>query len=113
MSTPNKTADLTRTLRHRLHRDIKDVHPGFVPEGRSSNARTRFGSVRSREPDKGGGEQETEKILVKSHNKIRDLEREVEMRIWETIFGPERTFKDKADQGSEREMIRCMRERSA
>ncbi|CAD6581440.1 MAG: hypothetical protein ASARMPRED_000615 [Alectoria sarmentosa] len=102
MSTPNKTADLARTLRERLHGDIKDIHPGFLPDRWSSDAQTRFDQYVQESLTK-RGEQETEKILAKFHNKIRDLEREVEMRIWETIFGPERTFKDKAYQWGERE----------
>ena len=96
MAPSAKILYLADHLRGRLHGDVKDIDPKFVPADRTSgNARLRFDEHVERAIKK-YGEDEVENILQRFYNKVKDFDREAELRVWEMICGPERTFRDRA-----------------
>lgn len=104
MSTPNntKTTQLTEKLRSRLHGNVQDFKLNYIPDSISGDARTMFDRCVEKSIAQ-HGEKEVEQMLQKLENKVRNVERESELRVWETIFGPENTFKGRAEKWSERE----------
>lgn len=105
MSSPtNKIAQLTEKLRSRLHGNLEDFKPDFVPskDGRSSDARSTFDRLVQTSITE-HGEKEVEAMLVQLDEKSRDIDREAELRIWEMIFGWDATFKERAQSWNEPE----------
>lgn len=99
----NKIAHLAECLRGRLHGDIKDIKPDFVPGPNiSSKARVRFDQY-VQQAIKKYGEKEVEKILQLFYDKVKDIDHEAELRVWEMIYGPERTFGDRAYKWGDKE----------
>ncbi|CAD6587224.1 MAG: hypothetical protein ASARMPREDX12_002783 [Alectoria sarmentosa] len=103
MAPNKKIAHLAECLRGRLHGDIRDVKPDFVPgPNMSSEARVRFDQY-VQQAIKKYGEKEVEKILQRFYDKVKDIDHEAELRVWEMIYGPERTFGDRAYKWGDKE----------
>lgn len=68
----------------------------------SSEARVRFDQY-VEQAIKKYGEKEVEKILQHFYDKVKDIDHEAELRVWEMIYGPERTFGDRAYKWGDKE----------
>ena len=94
---------LAEHLRHRLHGDIKDINPeNIVPDDRSSDARVHFDRNVELAITK-YGEKATETMLQRYYEKIKHIELEAELRVWEMISGPELSFRDRAFEWGDKE----------
>lgn len=101
MSTSTtKIAHLSEKLRSRLHGNLEDFQPDFVPSqsGRSSDARLTFDRLVQRSIAE-HGEKAVEAMLTQLDEKARDIDREAELRVWEMVFGfgSDTTFKERAE----------------
>lgn len=96
MAPSTKITRLAEHLRHRLHGDIKDIKLEYsVPSDESGDARVRFDRNIELAITK-YGEKAVEKMLQRYYEKVKDVELEAELRVWEMISGPEPTFRDRA-----------------
>ena len=94
---------IARRLRDRLHGKVHDINPDFIiGRDKSSDARLCF-EQHVEQAVKKHGEKEAEKMLECFEGKIKDIELEAELRVMETIFGPEFTFRERAFKWGKKE----------
>lgn len=104
MAPSTKLTHLTERLRNRLHGDIKDIKPNdIIPDdNRSSDARVRFDENIELAIAK-YGEKQVEKMLQHYYDKVKDIDHEAELRVWEMMSGPGLTFRDRAFKWGDKE----------
>ncbi|KAL9074859.1 MAG: hypothetical protein Q9161_001997 [Pseudevernia consocians] len=108
MAPNSKITDLVEHIRSRLHGDLKDIKRDFNPDDKSSDARLRFDELVSQNIKK-HGEEKVEEMLQSYYGKVKDIEREAKLRVWEMIYGPKPTFAERAFDWSDQEMYNHIR----
>ena len=111
MAPNSKITDLVMHIRSRLHGDLKDIKRDFNPDDKSSDARIRFDELVSQNIKK-HGEEKVEEMLQSYCGKVKDIEREAKLRVWEMIYGPKPNFAERAfDWGDQEEYIHLRAQR--
>ena len=108
MAPNSNITDLVEHIRSRLHGDLKDIKRDFNPDDKSSDARLRFDELVEQNIKK-HGEKEVEEMLQSYYDKVKAIEREAELRVWEMIYGPKPTFAARAFDWGDQEEYTHMR----